>query len=128
MEGITKIDLERKELILNGLENGIMGHLWTKEEATTKEIYNVLGKKDIAPTTIVVTLDRLYSKGLVERRIEKGKGGLHYVYSFKISKEDLGRNLSLAFADRMIAFFGPAVASYFSKEALEKLKKQRRKR
>ncbi len=119
---ITKIDLDKDCMVFSDLEDCIMCHLWQNSEATASQIYKKIKRKDIASTTVVVTLDRLYKKGLVSRRIEKGRGGLHYVYSPKFSKEDLGKDISRVFAERVIRVFGPGVASYFSKEALSKIR------
>jgi predicted transcriptional regulator len=45
-------------------------------------------KKQVAYTTVMNTMDRLYEKGLLDRRIEKGKGGtyLYYVYWPKLEE------------------------------------------
>ncbi len=124
---VEKIDLGEKgmEQFLGSLETDVMECLWKKKNSTARDIYACLERKDIASTTIVVTLDRLHSKGLVARKVERGKGGLHYIYSPRMSKADLGERLSVLIARNMVSTFGPAVASYFSKSALEKIKKAR---
>jgi predicted transcriptional regulator len=45
-------------------------------------------KKPVAYTTIMNTMDRLYEKGLLDRKIEKSKGGayLYYVYWPKLEE------------------------------------------
>jgi predicted transcriptional regulator len=45
-------------------------------------------KKPVAYTTIMNTMDRLYEKGMLDRKIEKSKGGayLYYVYWPKLEE------------------------------------------
>ena len=126
MSELTRFDLKKDSLVLSGLESSLMHRLWECRDCTARQLYKGLKRKDIAQITVVVTLDRLYKKGLVERSIEKGRGGLHYVYAPKMSKSDLGRHLSLMFAEKIINTFGPGVASFFSMEALAELRKNRK--
>ncbi len=67
------------------LEEKVMDILWTKGNATVKEINEELSKKGekYAYTTIMTILDRLYKKGVLDRKKE-GKG---YRYVPKLSKE-----------------------------------------
>ncbi len=39
-------------------------------------------KKSIAYTTVMNTMDRLYEKGLLDRKIEKSKGGAYIYYAY----------------------------------------------
>ena len=58
---------------------------------TVREVLEILKKKKpIAYTTVMNTMDRLYEKGLLDRRIEKGKGGVYcyYVYWPKLEEQN----------------------------------------
>ncbi len=132
MDGLNlrSIDLNKSDLcsVLSDLECELMKHLWGTGDSTAREIYDKLGDQELAQTTVVVTLDRLHKKGLVSRTVATGKGGLHYIYSPKMSKDQFGERLSALLAEKMLTTFGPSVASYFSKDALERLKKERKKK
>ena len=51
-------------------------------------------KKPIAYTTVMNTMDRLYEKGLLDRKIEKSKGGayVYYVYWPKLEEANFKEN------------------------------------
>ncbi len=68
------------------LELQVMNVLWEKKEASVIDVVNSIGK-DVAYTTILTVLSRMYSKGMVER----SKVGKNYVYSIK---EEKGTTLS----------------------------------
>ena len=73
------------------MEASILQTIWCskKRYITVREVLEELQKKKpVAYTTIMNTMDRLYEKGLLDRRIEKGKGGtyLYYVYWPKLEE------------------------------------------
>ena len=51
-------------------------------------LYELQKKKSIAYTTVMHTMDRLYEKDLLDRKIQKSKGGayLYYVYWPKLEE------------------------------------------
>ena len=116
---ISKINFDKKGLnsVIGELEADIMGSLWQKKEKQTcREIYGKVEKKnEVAYTTISVTLDRMYSRGLVERDVEKGPGGLKYKYGAKVSKEELANNLSKSFVKFLKSTFGEPSIAYLKK-------------
>ncbi|MFH1256771.1 MAG: BlaI/MecI/CopY family transcriptional regulator, partial [Candidatus Diapherotrites archaeon] len=94
---LGKINLEKDgvEALVGSLESDIMNYLWKHGSCCCKEMFESLGKKNgIAPTTVTVTCDRMYGKGLLERKVERGKGGLKYIYSPKISKDQMASKIS----------------------------------
>ena len=66
-----------------------MDAIWGSKETliTVREIHVDLNKaRKMAYTTVMSTMDRLFEKGLLDRKIEKGRGGLYYVYWPKLEK------------------------------------------
>jgi len=86
---LSKINFEKEGLgsLVGSLEADVLDGLWhSGEKQSCRQVFDFVKKRNkVAYTTITVTLDRLYAKGLVEREIEKGKGGLKYRYGAKIS-------------------------------------------
>ncbi|MFH1256503.1 MAG: BlaI/MecI/CopY family transcriptional regulator, partial [Candidatus Diapherotrites archaeon] len=66
-------------------------------------------------TTVTVTCDRMYGKGLLERKVERGKGGLKYIYSPKISKDQMASKISKKFVDYLRKSFGESSIAYLKK-------------
>ena len=134
MEGINigRIDLAKGDItgILNELESQIMDCLWTHGHAgaTARDIYGCIKRKDLANTTIVVTLDRLHKKGLVEREVARGRGGMYYIYRPRFTRQAFGERLALMFAQSMLNTFGDSMAAFFSEEAMRRLINERRKK
>jgi len=60
--------------------------LWTKGSATVRELIEG-GYEDLAYTTVMTTLDRLFKKGLLTRSEE----GRAFRYAARLSREDLHR-------------------------------------
>ncbi len=96
---VSQYNVEGKQLeaFLGPLEASIIETIWCskKRPITVREVLEVLKKKKpIAYTTVMNTMDRLYDKGLLDRRIEKGKGGtyLYYVYWPKLEEENFKKD------------------------------------
>lgn len=74
------------ELRLHELEAAIMDVIWSKKLSTfaVSDVLAVLERKrEIAYTTVMTTVVRLYEKGLLERR----RDGRRYLYSPKLTRE-----------------------------------------
>jgi len=91
---VSQYNVEGKKLeaFLGPLETNIVETIWSskKRPMTVREVLEILKKKKpIAYTTVMNTMDRLYEKGLLDRRIEKGKGGVYcyYVYWPKLEEQ-----------------------------------------
>ena len=91
---VSQYNIEGKQLeaFLGPLEASILETVWCSEKRpiTVREVLEILKKKKpLAYTTVMNTMDRLYEKDLLDRRIEKGKGGtyLYYVYWPKLEKQ-----------------------------------------
>lgn len=132
---ISQYNLGRKQLeaFLGPLEANIIGVIWNsdKKSLRVRDVYEELRqKKDIAYTTVMSTMDRLFEKGLLDRRIEKGRGGLFYVYWPKLEEQSFKKSAVREVISSLIENFGEIVTSYLIEEAtsdeqeLETLRKQ----
>lgn len=90
---VSQYNIEGKQLeaFLGPLEASIIETIWCskKRPITVREVLEELKKKKpVAYTTVMNTMDRLFEKGILDRRIEKGKGGtyLYYVYWPKLEE------------------------------------------
>jgi predicted transcriptional regulator len=69
---------------LGHLELKVMEVLWAHGESNVKDVVGQLGRP-LAYTTVMTTLDRLFKKGLLERRkLERA-----FTYSAKLSRSEL---------------------------------------
>src|SRR3989338_8701046 len=116
---VSKINFDKKGLnsIVGGLDADILECLWGYNGAKTcREVYDFVKKKNkVAYTTVTVTMDRMYSRNLLERKIEKGRGGLKYKYSAKVTKEELANRISKKFVNFLKATFGEPSIAYLKK-------------
>jgi predicted transcriptional regulator len=82
--------------VLGHLEESVMDSLWSRKEATGKEVLQDLsGRRKVAYTTVLTVLDRLHKKGLVKK--ERHEGGLLFspaytkaAFSAIVSREVMG--------------------------------------
>src|SRR3989338_4880655 len=116
---IDKINLERTGLnsLFSELESDILNNLWLRKSATVREVFTKIKREHkIAYPTVVVTLDRLYEKGLVDRTVQTCSGGLRYAYVPKVSRQELAEKLT----DKMFVFlkrsFGESSTAYLRKK------------
>jgi predicted transcriptional regulator len=76
---------------LGDLEKDIMNILWSRKEATGKEILSELRRtKSTAITTVLTVLDRLVNKSMVA----KNKGNSAYIYSPVLTKDEFTDKVS----------------------------------
>jgi BlaI family transcriptional regulator, penicillinase repressor len=69
---------------LGPLEQRLLEALWQRGNATVRELLSA-GLQDLAYTTVMTTLDRLYKKGLLTRDAE----GRAFRYAPRITREEL---------------------------------------
>ena len=123
MVNINRIRFERKglESLLGPLEAEILKILWTKKEARVREVYNILKqKRKVALTSVAVILDRLHEKKLVKREVESGKGGTHYIYSTRTSRNDFEFSVIENTVNKLIDNFGNSAVNYFNERFAKK--------
>jgi len=74
---------EVASLALGKLERQVLDETWRSGEVTVREVYTAFGE-NVAYTTLMTTLDRLYKKRLLQRR----KDGRAFLYSPAVSPEE----------------------------------------
>jgi predicted transcriptional regulator len=102
------------EAFLGPLEANVMESIWgsRKTPVTVREIYEVLKKtRGLAYTTVMSTMDRLFEKKLLDRKIEKGRGGLYYVYWPSLEKQSFQKSAVREVLSSLIDNFGEVVAN-----------------
>jgi BlaI family transcriptional regulator, penicillinase repressor len=71
---------------LGPLEQRLLGEIWSRNDATVRELIHH-AQLEMAYTTVMTTLDRLYKKGLLGRTEE----GRAFRYFPRVTKEELQR-------------------------------------
>ncbi len=74
---------------LGKLERETMEEVWRKREVCVRDVFLSFDER-IAYTTVMTTLDRLFKKGLLERRQQ----GRAFFYTPKFSLEELEQNVA----------------------------------
>jgi predicted transcriptional regulator len=74
---------------LGKLESELMERIWTRGEITVRDLHLEVASR-LAYTTIMTTLDRLYKKGLLQRR----KLGKAFYYAPAMTQEDYHSRLT----------------------------------
>ncbi len=113
---VDKIRFNKRGLgILSPLEAEVLKLLWRKDNNRVRDIYNLLKKRrKVALTSVAVILDRLHEKGIASRKSESGRGGYHYIYSAKSSREEFEQSVIERTVDKLIDNFGQNAVTYFN--------------
>jgi len=74
---------------LGKLESEVMERIWARGEISVRELHLELAAR-LAYTTVMTTLDRLYKKGILQRR----KVGKAFYYAPAMTQEDYHRTLT----------------------------------
>jgi predicted transcriptional regulator len=130
---LPQYNIERKDLeaFLGPLEASIMTDIWNskKRPLSVRDVHESLkASKDIAYTTVMSTMNRLYEKGILDRQIEKGKGGLYYVYWPVLEEQAFKKSAVGGVLSSLMDNFGEVIANYLtensasSEEVSKKLK------
>lgn len=80
----------------------LMDVFWRRDSATVREVLTDLDERQLAYTTVLTLVSRLWSRGLLEREAE-GRG---YRYRAAKSREQLMAEISDELIDRLIEDFG----------------------
>jgi predicted transcriptional regulator len=101
---------EPARLRLGPLECRALEEVWSRKSLTVRELL-ADGKIQLAYTTVMTTLDRLFKKGLLDR-IEEGKA---FRYSARCTQEDAPRFVAVTGMQRWIESTQPSslLLSYF---------------
>jgi predicted transcriptional regulator len=100
---------------LHELESELMGLVWELGETTVRaalEALNARADKPRAYTTVMTTLARLHTKGLLDRRREQRTD----VYTAAMSEEDYRRARAASDIQSLVAEYGDVALVGFARE------------
>ncbi len=89
-----------RELILSALgklERAVLEEVWKRHETSVRDVYKAFNEQ-IAYTTVMTTLDRLYKKSLLSRR----KDGRAFLYSPRVTHAELERGITVDVIEELI--------------------------
>lgn len=98
-----------------------MDLVWKESSCTVREVHQKLKSDKLAYTTVATIVQRLYKKGLVEKK-EQGKA---FIFSPKLSKESYSKKLAKRFMHGFFDSFGNTAITAFA-ESVDQLPKERR--
>ena len=112
MENIKKTKEQSEEFgikkvnSISDLETEIMKIMWTTEEATVREVHELMLKKEmekkdsgfIPYTTVMATMATLADKGL----LKQDKSNKTFIYSAAINSRSLSRNIIGSVAEKLL--------------------------
>ena len=109
-----KLGGKELEAILGPLEADVLNVVYEMEKPVkVREVYEKMKReRKIAYTTIMSTMNTLFEKGLLDRRIVGGRGGHLYVYWPKMSRTEIERSAVKQIIDSLVKNFGEAVTLY----------------
>ena len=109
MRGFRPTDRGIKQ-VLGKLEADVMRLLWQQPKQTVLEVEDrLLRKREIAHTTVLTTLDRMYRKGYLTRE----KQGKAFVYAPRYSREEFERTMAQEVLGALLGGLGEPVLSTF---------------
>ena len=112
-----------KSTSLGGLEQQIMDIVWENKSCSARDVLTKIEKdKKLAYTTVATILQRLYDKGLLNRK-ENVAG---HIYSPKVSREKYTKNVAQSFLKSFINSFGDTAIASFA-DSIDKLPDEKRK-
>jgi predicted transcriptional regulator len=83
---------------LGRLETELMERAWARGQISVRDLHQEIGGR-LAYTTLMTTMDRLYKKGLLQRR----KDGKAYIYSPAMSEREYQESLTQHFFGMMLS-------------------------
>ncbi|AIF70064.1 CopY family transcriptional regulator [Palaeococcus pacificus DY20341] len=112
-----KLTEEGLKAVLPPLEAEIMTYMWEAKVATAGEVYEYLKSKypDLRRSTVSILMNRLCERGLLEREVGKGRGGLRYVYKVTTTREEFEQKVVESIFDALMNNFKEATFAYLSK-------------
>jgi len=96
--------------VLGELESAVMETLWAQSQQTVNEVEERLrNKREIAHTTVLTTLDRMYRKGYLTRE----KQAKAFVYAPRYTRDEFERMLAQEVLGALIGHFtAPALSTF----------------
>jgi predicted transcriptional regulator len=110
--------------LLGELEAAVMRQMWSRERASVREILNQLNDdgRALAYTTVLTVMNRLSSKGLLERELI----GKTHIYRATTNRDAFLRQAAAQRVQDLIEAFGDLAIAQFLREVAE-LSPQRRR-
>jgi BlaI family transcriptional regulator, penicillinase repressor len=98
--------------LLGPLETDVMEMVWKLGDTTVREVHEALAtRRDLAYTTVMTTMARLASKGLLQRDTT----GLAHRYRATVSRDEYARSTVTSVVDWLVDRFPEPAMSYFMK-------------
>lgn len=99
------------EGLLGPLETEVMETVWHLGETTVRDVFaELVTRRDIAYTTVMTTMARLASKGLLAR----DTSGLAHRYRPTLTRDDYARSTVTSVVDWLVDAFPEPAISYFA--------------
>lgn len=98
---------------LGPLETRLLQEIWNREHATVRELIDT-GDLNLAYTTVMTTLDRLYKKELLDRVAE----GRAFRYRARVTQEELQRAAAGQVIQQLLACSSTAMPLSYLVEAV----------
>ena len=107
-------DAKDLDAILGPLEADVLKAIYEiGKPVRVREVYEAMSReRKIAYTTVMSTMNTLFDKGILDRKVTEGRGGLLYVYWPKMSRGEIERSAVRHIMDSLVKNFGEAVTSY----------------
>lgn len=100
---------------LSPLETDVLKIIWPDKKIKVRQVYEKLKpNRKVALSSVAVILDRLHSKGVVDRKVENCRGGLRYVYFPTKSRKQFEKGIVEKTVNSLIERFGSNAVSYFN--------------
>jgi predicted transcriptional regulator len=110
---VSEAMMNRRKYQLGDLQLAIMQVLWTKGEATVREVQDALeASRPLALTTVATMLTKMEDKGVVDHRTE----GRRYVYRPLVSERRIRRSMVRRLTEGLFAGDALAVVSHLISE------------
>ncbi len=100
------------EQTLGALEAQVMNAVWdARGSVSVEQVRHALSEagKDVAYTTVMTTMSRLYKKGLLGREMQ----GKAYYYTAAVSRRELDTSVIKHVIDGLLSTFAEPAMSYF---------------
>lgn len=96
--------------LLGPLESDVMETVWKLGDTTVRDVHeSLMTRRDLAYTTVMTTMARLASKGLLAR----DTSGLAHRYHATVSREEYARSTVTSVVDWLVDRFPEPAMSYF---------------
>ncbi len=108
---------------ISELEQVVMDIVWEMKGCSVRDVVEKLvSTRKLAYTTVATILQRLYDKGMVERK--ENKQG--YTYYPKLSKQSYSKKLAKSFLGNFFKSYGNTAIASFA-ETIDELPEEKRK-